>query len=130
MVCLYLLNALQQFFLQWISPYLTDRIHYVSLSSQCSAFAPEYSGVPQCSVHGPMLFTMYIKTWSAIIDSHSIMHHSFADDLQLQMSAPPERISQLFHSMQTCMCDVKSRATAIMLMLIDNKTELILFTSE
>ena len=25
---------------------------------------------------------------SAIIDSHCIMHHSFADDLQLQMSAP------------------------------------------
>ena len=31
------------------------------------------------SVVGPILFT---------IDSHSIIHHSFADDLQLQMSAP------------------------------------------
>ena len=36
----------------------------------------------------PMLFSMYIKPLSAIIDSHSIIHHSFADDLQLQMSAP------------------------------------------
>ena len=74
--------------LQWFSSYLTDRTHYVSLSNHCSAFAPVHSGVPQGSVLGPMLITMYIKTLSAIIDSHSIIHHSFADDLQLQMSAP------------------------------------------
>ena len=86
--------------LQWFSSYLTDRTHYVSLSNNCSAFTHVHSGVPQGSVLGPMLFTMYIKPLSAIIDSHSIIHHSFADDLQLQMSAPPDRISELLHSMQ------------------------------
>ena len=77
-----------------------------------------------------MLFTMYIKPLSAIIDSHSIIHHSFADDLQLQMSAPPDRISELLHSMQSCISDVKAWATANMLKLNDNKTELMLFTSK
>ena len=47
--------------LQWFSYYLTDHKHYVSLSNHCSAFAPTHSGIPQGSVHGPMLFTMYIK---------------------------------------------------------------------
>ena len=56
--------------LQWFSSYLTDRTHYVSLSNHCSAFAPVHSCVPQGSVLGPMLFTMYNKTLSAIIDSH------------------------------------------------------------
>ena len=74
--------------LQWYLSYLTERTYYVSLSNHCSAFAPVHSGVPQCSVLSPTLFTMYIKPLSAIIDSHSIKHHSFADDLQLQMSAP------------------------------------------
>ena len=70
----------------------------------------------------------YIKPLSAIIDSHSIKHHSFADDIQLQMSAPPDRISEIFHSMQSCMSDVKAWATANMLILNDDKTELMLVT--
>ena len=100
--------------LQWFSSYLTDRTHYVSLSNHCSAFAPVHSGVPLGSVIGPILFTMYTMPLSVIIDSHSITLHSFADDLQLQ-SAPLDRISELLHSMQSCICDVKAWATTNML---------------
>ena len=106
--------------LQWFSSYLTDRTHYISPSNHCYAFAPVHSGVPPGSVLGPTFFTMYIMTLSAIIDSHSIIHHSFADDVQLQMSAPPDRISELHHSLQSCISDVKAWATSNMLKLIDN----------
>ena len=103
---------------QWLSSYLTDRTHYVSLTNHCSAFAPVHSGVPQGSVYGPILFTMYTKPLSAIIDSHSITHHSFADDLQLQMSAPLIKY-ELLHSIQSCISDVKPWVTANMLKLND-----------
>ena len=115
--------------LQWFSSYLTVRTHYVSLSNRCSALAPEHSDVPQRSVLGLMLFSMYIKPLSAIIDSHSIIHQSFADDLQLQMSAPPDRISELLHSIQSCIGNVNAWSTANMLKLNDNKTDLMLVTS-
>ena len=40
------------------------------------------------------------------------------------MSAPPEKISKLLHSMQSCISDIKVWATANMIKLNDNKTEL------
>ena len=73
---------------------------------------------------------MYIKPLSDIIDSHSIKQHSFADDLQLQMSAPPDKMSELLHSMQSCISDVKAWANVNMLKLNDNKTELMLVNSK
>ena len=106
--------------------HLNDRTYYVSLSNHCSAFAPAHSGVHQGSVLGLTLFTMYTKPLSAIIDSHSIIHHSFDDDLQLQMSAPPDRISELLHSMQSCISDVNALATAHMHDTNNNKRELML----
>ena len=49
---------------------------------------------------------------------------------RLQMSAPPDSISELLHSMQSCISDVKVCATANMLRLSHNKTELMLVTSK
>ena len=61
--------------------------------------------------------------------THTIIHHSFADNLQLQMSAPPDRLSEPLHSMQSCVSHVKAWASANMLKLNDDKTELLLVTS-
>ena len=115
--------------LQWFSSYLTNRTHYISLSNHCSAFAPVHSGVHQGSVLGPILFTMYIKPLFAIVASYPIIHHSFADGLQLQMSAPLTKYPNYF-TMQSFISDVNAWATANMLKLNDNKTELILVTSK
>ena len=105
-----------------IAYYIIKRYqNQISLSNQCSAFAPVHTGVPSGSVLGPMLFTMYINPLSAIIDSHSIIHHSFADDLQLQMSAPPDKISELLHSMQSCISDFKAWTTVNMLKLMTTR---------
>ena len=71
---------------------------------------------------------MYVKPLFAIIDSLSTICHSFADDLQLQMSAPLS--AEPLHSMQSCIGDVKVLATANMLKLNDNKIELMLVTSK
>ena len=46
------------------------------------------------------------------------------------MSAPPDGISELLHSIQSCISDVKAWTTANMLKLNDNKTELMLVTSK
>ena len=104
--------------------HLTDRTQYVSLSNHCSAFASVHS------VLCPIIFCMYNKPLSTIIEYHLIMHHSFADDLQLLMPAPPDKTSKWFHSMQSCIGDIKAWATANMPKLNDNKTKLMLVTSK
>ena len=109
---------------------MTDCTHYVSSSNHCTGCAPENSGVPQGSVLGSILFTMYIKPLSAIIHSHSIIHHSFADDIQLQMSVPADKMSELHHSMQSCLSDVISWAAVKMIRLNNNKAKLMIAISK
>ena len=51
--------------------------------------------------------------------THTIIHHSFADEIQLKMFAFLDKISELVHSMQSCISDVKAWATANMIKLND-----------
>ena len=74
-------------------------------------------------------FSPYMLSLCLPLLIHTIIRHSFADDLQLQMSAPPDKISKLLHSMQSCISYVKAWATANMLKLNGNKIELVLVTS-
>ena len=62
--------------------------------------------------------------------THTIIHHSFTDDLQLQMSAPHDKISELLNSMHSCIDNVKAWASVSMPKLNGNKTELMLFISK
>ena len=50
--------------------------------------------------------------------------------MRLQMCAPPDKISNLFHSMQPSMSDIKAFAAADMLRPNDNETYFMLITSE
>ena len=58
------------------------------------------------------------------------MHHSFAHDLQLQLSDIPDKISELLNSMHSYVSDVNVWATGSMLKLNDYKAELRLVTLE
>ena len=55
--------------------------------------------------------------------THGSVHSpfSFADDLQLQISAPTDKISELLHSMQSCISVIKAWATANMLRVNDKQ---------
>ena len=85
---------------------------------------------PMVQIMALCISTMYIKTLYAIIVSHSIILHSFGDELQLRMSAPHDWISELLHSTQSCIGDDKAWETAKMLKHNANKTELMLVTSK
>ena len=115
--------------LDWFSSYLTNRTQYISIHCYTSQPAPISFGVPQGPVLGPVLFILCTAPLSTVIEMHSILRHSYADDSQLPKSAPPHQIPDLFLSMQKCIDDVKSWMKLNKLKLNDDKTEAMIVSS-
>ena len=69
--------------LDWFNSYLTGRCQRIKLGDCLSSKADLKFGVPQGSVLGPLLFTLYTTPLINMIFEHAIPHHLYADDSQL-----------------------------------------------
>ena len=69
--------------LDWIRSYLADRTMSVSLGTSESSSAPLPYGVPQGSILGPLLFSLYLLPLGSILRKHGISFHFYADDSQI-----------------------------------------------
>ena len=69
--------------LSLITSYLTDRSQHITIGNHCSNSAPLTTGVPQGSVLGPLLFTLYTTPIGYILSNSSVSFHLYADDTQL-----------------------------------------------
>jgi len=113
--------------LAWFESYLCGRTQAVLVAGQMSPLVPLSFGVPQGSVLGPILFIMYTKPLSSLIQTHSVSNQSFADDTQLYKSSPPSQTHAAILAVQTCIVDVKDWMSHNKLKLNDDKTEALLF---
>lgn len=75
----------------WFKDYLSGRMQYVELNGLASDLRPINKGVPQGSILGPLLFTIFTSDMQNIISQCTM--HQYADDTQLYKSCIPNDIN-------------------------------------
>ena len=72
--------------LKWFKSYLSDRTQYVKINSSSSCFSGLSQGVPQGSVLGPILYSLYTSPLADIAKAHGLNIHFYADDTQIYIT--------------------------------------------
>ena len=94
--------------LDWFKLFLTGRSQRIKLGNCLSSRSDLSFGVPQGSVLGPLLFTLYTTPLSSLISGHAIPHHFYADDSQLYVSLSSSNSAAALNSPQSCLASVQS----------------------
>ena len=115
--------------LEWFRSYLYGRVQRMNIDD---SFLPPHlltTGVPQESVLGPLLFSLYVQPLGGIIREHSIQFHHYADDLQLyaHFDLNKSSLESTISKMQDCKCNVQSWFSNNKLKMNPDKTLFIAF---
>ena len=119
--------------LDWFRSYLSQRRQSVVINGTRSSYRNLSFGVPQGSVLGPILFTLYTTPLGAIARKYQLNFHLYADDTQLCMAFKPDNAESLpliISNIQNCVIDIKSWMTANMLQLNMDKTEVLVLMNK
>ena len=112
--------------LEWFSSYLCDRNQVVSIGQDMSTSQKLVCGVPQGSVLGPVLFTVYTGSLGHLLRSHEMQYHLYADDSSLR----PLDILATMSRVEQCVDAVRLWMSQKSLKMNDSKTEVLLITSK
>ncbi len=112
--------------LDWFISYLSNRSFSVTYGDTSSSSAPLICGVPQGSILGPLLFTIYMLPLGLIICKCDINFHCHADDTQLYVQLKPGSADVL--RIISCLVEIKNWMCDNFLQLNDSKSEVIIIT--
>ena len=112
--------------LNWIQSYLSNRQQKVKIDNTCSSEIPIMYGVPQGSVLGPLLFTMYVYPLTDVIKQHEFPYHLYADDTQLYRPISTNDFDLMTDELSKCTDGINKWMNTNKLKMNNDKTELLL----
>uniref|UniRef100_A0A3P9JT56 Reverse transcriptase domain-containing protein n=1 Tax=Oryzias latipes TaxID=8090 RepID=A0A3P9JT56_ORYLA len=112
--------------LQWFKSYLSNRSFSVQLGPFSSTKVPLGHGVPQGSILGPILFSLYLLPLGSIFEKHHVSYHCYADDIQIYLPLKSGGV-QCVENLQRCLEEVKAWMNLNFLSLNESKTEVLRF---
>ena len=115
--------------LDWFRSYLSGRMQCISIDNVMSNLVELLFGVPQGSVMGPFKFCVYTLPIGAIIRSHGLSYHIYADDTQVYLSFDVENPEEALDKLNSCLADIRSWMIKNKLKINDSKTEFVIFSS-
>jgi hypothetical protein len=118
--------------LNWIESYLSGRKQIVKVNSSSSDSKDVKCGVPQGSIMGPLLFTLYVAPLSDIIAKFGFNFHFYADDSQVYFSFNPKEkgtLEFLLNKLNDCIMEVHKWLGDNYLKMNNEKTDVILLGS-
>ena len=87
--------------LAWFKSYLCGRHQKFKIDKSFFDSSLLEHGVPQGSVLGPLLFSLYTAPLSTIISSYGLSHHSYADDTQIYISLTGDTATESLKMLQS-----------------------------
>jgi exonuclease III len=112
--------------LKWITSYLINRSQYVKVGDSSSNHRVSKSGVPQGSVLGPLLFTIYVSPIASLLSQQGVNQHQYADDTQLFISISKSSALADLHTLESSLAILSQWFSLNCLALNPDKSDAIL----
>ena len=115
--------------LKWLDSYLSHRTQTVKIGDSFSTKHKLLFGVPQGSVLGPVLFSLYSSPVAKIARKYGLCVQLYADDTQLYLSFTPCEWGDALERVEESVKEIKAWMVANKLQLNGDKTQIVLVSA-